>query len=123
MDKESIYLLQLLDTNCNDCIFMERDFERFNNSLYFHKNLQLTSFNRRKNKLIEQANYYKNKFYDLEKWNDLLLESDKMKFVFDKSFVSLNFGKCKKLNKKVSYMPNESMLNANCFKHRKPFII
>ena len=28
MDKESTYELQLIDANCNDCKFMERDFER-----------------------------------------------------------------------------------------------
>lgn len=26
MDKESRYLLQLIDCNCNDCIYMTRDF-------------------------------------------------------------------------------------------------
>lgn len=29
MDKESIYLLQKLDCNCNDCGFMIRDFEGY----------------------------------------------------------------------------------------------
>lgn len=28
MDKESIYLLQLIDCNCNDCIYMIRDFNK-----------------------------------------------------------------------------------------------
>lgn len=28
MDKESIYLLQKIDCNCNDCIFMTRNFEK-----------------------------------------------------------------------------------------------
>lgn len=28
MDKESIYQLQLIDCNCNDCIFMIRDLSR-----------------------------------------------------------------------------------------------
>lgn len=28
MDKESIYELQKIDSNCNDCVFMERDFEK-----------------------------------------------------------------------------------------------
>ncbi len=28
MDKESRYLLQLIDCNCNDCKFMQRDFEK-----------------------------------------------------------------------------------------------
>lgn len=28
MNKESLYLLQLIDTNCNDCLYMERDMSR-----------------------------------------------------------------------------------------------
>jgi hypothetical protein len=28
MDKQSSHLLQLIDCNCNDCIFMKRDFEQ-----------------------------------------------------------------------------------------------
>jgi hypothetical protein len=28
MDKESIYLLQLIDCNCNNCKFMVRDFAK-----------------------------------------------------------------------------------------------
>mgnify|MGYP001562752296 CR=1 FL=1 len=29
MDKESIYELQKIDCNCNNCKFMERDFEKY----------------------------------------------------------------------------------------------
>lgn len=34
MEKESIYQRQLIDCNCNDCIFMIRDFDKTN----YHKN-------------------------------------------------------------------------------------
>lgn len=30
MDKESIFELQKIDCNCNDCLFMIRDFNKFN---------------------------------------------------------------------------------------------
>ena len=30
LDKESKYLLQLIDCNCNDCKFMVRDFDKLN---------------------------------------------------------------------------------------------
>lgn len=30
MDKESIYLLHKIDCNCNDCVFMIRDTEKYN---------------------------------------------------------------------------------------------
>ena len=30
MSKESIYELQKIDCNCNDCAFMQRNFEKYN---------------------------------------------------------------------------------------------
>jgi hypothetical protein len=40
MDKESIYLLDRIDCNCNSCGFMKRDLEKFNsyNDLYKNTN-------------------------------------------------------------------------------------
>ena len=76
MDKESIYQLQLIDTNCNDCLFMKRDFESTNN----HR------------------------------------ESYKGTGLMDK----LEYGKCSKLGKAVSFIPNTcNPNNQQCFKHRR----
>lgn len=36
MDKESTYLLQLIDCNCNDCMFMVRDFEKLKKFNHLH---------------------------------------------------------------------------------------
>lgn len=45
MDKESTYLLQLIDCNCNNCKFMERDFGRYKSwdHLYTNERGQVTS--------------------------------------------------------------------------------
>jgi hypothetical protein len=60
---KSIYEMQLIDTNCNDCIFLERSNKKVNNILY---------------------------------------------------------GKCKKLNKDITFIPKHCMIeNQDCFKHRK----
>jgi hypothetical protein len=37
MDKESIYLLQKIDCNCNDCAFMERDMDKFRSFDHLYK--------------------------------------------------------------------------------------
>lgn len=36
MDKESIYLLQKIDCNCNDCIYMVRDFNKMKSFDFLH---------------------------------------------------------------------------------------
>lgn len=37
-DKESIFELQKIDCNCNDCKFMQRDFEKFKSFDKLHTN-------------------------------------------------------------------------------------
>lgn len=36
LDKESLYLLQCIDTNCNDCKNMVRDFEKMKSFDHLH---------------------------------------------------------------------------------------
>lgn len=120
MDKESIFELQKIDTNCNDCIFMQRDSEKFKQSQEFQHKMQLNYFNTCKQKMIDKANEWRYKRGDLEKWNDLSIEVDKLKFQFDKSAAMVNFGRCTKLDKDVSFVPNICQLDTQeCFKHRK----
>lgn len=120
MDKESIFELQKIDCNCNDCVFMERNSEKFNQSLELHHKWQLDYFNTRKNKLIEKAKWYKDKFYDLEMWDKLLTEAENMKFMFNKSEASINYGNCKKFEKSVYFLPNTCQLETQqCFTHRR----
>ena len=37
MDKNSLYELQLIDCNCNDCAFMVRDFEKMKSFDHLHQ--------------------------------------------------------------------------------------
>jgi len=111
---------QNIDCNCNNCVFMIRDMDKFHKSLESHKNWQYDHFATVRNKLTEKAKFTKDKFNDLLKWNDLLVQADKMKFQFDKSEVSINYGKCSFLNTEVSFIPDTLQLNTqSCFKNRK----
>ena len=120
MDKESVFELQKIDCNCNDCIFMQRDIEKFKQSQEHHLKMQSDYFQTLKNKVIEKANFWRWKKNDLEKYSDIAMEADRMKFQFDKSAAMINFGKCSKLDKEVQFIPNICQLETqNCFKHRK----
>lgn len=120
MDKESVFELQKIDCNCNDCIFMQRDIEKFKQSQEHHLKMQSDYFQTLKNKVIEKANFWRWKKNDLEKYSDIAMEADRMKFQFDKSAAIINFGTCTKLNKEVQFIPNTCQLDTQeCFKHRK----
>lgn len=120
MDKESILELQKIDCNCNDCIFMQRNLERFKESQAFQHKMQFDYFIVIRQKLIDRAKFYKNKFYDLEMWDKLLTQAEKMKFQFDGKQSNINYGDCSKFNIPVTFIPNTVQLHTQkCFKHRK----
>lgn len=101
LDKESIFLLQKLDCNCNDCGFMKRDFEEFKKWSDFHEKLQREDFDRKK-KLLQIA--------------------ENASFQFDKSSL-LSYGNCDKTGRKVSFIPNTLQLDTqDCFKHRRELV-
>lgn len=77
MDKKSIYLLQKIDCNCNDCKSMVRDLKKFH------------------------------EFNELYKGRE-------------NAGCRINYGRCEKLNKDVSFIPNVCQLDTQeCFEHRK----
>lgn len=77
MDKDSVYELQKIDCNCNDCKFMVRDFEK-------------------------------------RKQYDHLYEGQK------NASHRINYGKCNKFDKDVSFIPNHCQLETqDCFVHRR----
>jgi hypothetical protein len=111
---------QQLDANCNDCKFMVRNMERFKQSLEFHKDLQLKDFEREKKRLLDLARYHHREKGDLEVFQMLSTQADKMKFQFNKDVVKINYGSCDKLNKPVSFIPGHIQLETQqCFEHRK----
>lgn len=120
MDKESIYELQKIDCNCNDCKFMIRDTEKFKDSLEFHRKWQLDEFNKRQQRLFDKANEHRKKRGDLETWDKLTTQAEKMKFQFDKKTAFINYGNCTKFEKPVSFIPNQCQIETqDCFVHRK----
>ncbi len=123
-EKYSKQLLQEVDCNCSDCKFMIRDFDRFNESLKLHKKWQLDYFNlmvRKKRDAAWDYLFGKNgKSVDYDKYRQLLKESEKMKFQFDKSSCTINYGTCDKFKKPVSFIPNQCSIDTqDCFVHRK----
>lgn len=119
MVKNSIKLLQELDCNCNDCKNMVRDFKRFNESLELHRKWQLDYFNTIKKKLIDRAEWHKARG-DQGTCNQLISEAMSMNFQFNRNEALINYGKCCKFNKDVSFIPGVLQLDTQqCFIHRK----
>ena len=116
---DSIIELQKIDCNCNDCIFMERDVDKFKESLERHKKIQENYFNLHRGKLLKRAREWRIKG-DLLKYNTVANEADKMKFQFDKKIVLINYGRCSKKNVDVTFIPNTCQPDTQeCFSHRR----
>ena len=119
IDKESAYLRQCIDCNCNDCIFLERSKERALASKEFHKHLDQLAFDKVWDNLTQKANEARVQDNNLEKFDAILTERDKMKFQ-PQYTCGLLFGHCKKKNMDISFMPNICQLETqDCFLHRK----
>lgn len=120
MDKESLIELQSIDCNCNDCKHMVRDIPAFHRSLEFHEKMQRDLFDSEVQRMKEKAKWWRDEKGDLEKWDTLLSQAEKMKFQFDKSTATINYGSCSKLSKPVSFIPNTCQLDTQtCFEHRR----
>lgn len=112
---ESIFELQKTDCNCNDCVFMDRDFEKYKMWEKWNKDLQQKEFDKKKKFAFDNA--ISNA--DERGRTTLLILVNKMKFQFDKSCL-LQYGNCKKLGHAVSFLPGMCQPETqNCFKHRK----
>ena len=93
--------LQNLDSNCNSCKHMIRDFERYQQSLKLHEKWQRD-------------------YYEIIKKKMPPNEAAKYRFQFDRNEASIQYGTCSKLLKNVSFIPNICMPeNQECFKNRK----
>lgn len=85
-----------IDCNCNDCLNMQRDFDRYNVSLEMHRKWQ----------------------YDY--WLALQLKNNNKPFQFNRAECTINFGQCVKFNKPVSFIPQVCQLETQeCFANRK----
>ena len=118
MDKQSTYLLQLIDCNCNDCRHMVRDFDRLEQAKSQHCEWQLNLFNSTKRNLINKADDWINK-NEPDKAKQIMKQVEKMKFVFEYDS-PIAYGNCSKLNKPVTFIPNVCQIETQeCFEHRK----
>lgn len=118
MDKESIYELQRIDTNCNDCVFMNRDLEAHAHFKQKWDEYDVWFFESHKRKLKLQASDELSKG-DLEGYKRFLKMADNLKMSpAQKS--KINYGHCQQKNIKVMFLPNNcTPENSGCFKHRK----
>lgn len=118
MDKESIYELQKIDCNCNDCGYMKRDFETYNKWEQWNKELQFKEFTQKQEKAFEVAN----ECTDTKGKESLLKIAKKMKFLFNKSGC-ISYGHCEKFDKSVSFISGQCLIETQkCFMHRKDMI-
>ncbi len=104
MDKESLIALQKIDCNCNDCKFMDRNIDRYEESL--------------------KAKEWKDK-REFDKANVIEKQIAKMKFQFNRNKCMINYGVCsnydsKFWNKEVTFIPGNCQIHTQgCFKHRR----
>ena len=92
---------------------MERDFEKKKKWEEFHKKIQLAEFEVAKAQKVKEAegNIPRNEW--------LISKAKKLQFQFDKSGL-INYGYCNKLNKDVTFIPDNCQLDTQeCFKHRR----
>lgn len=119
MDKESAFLLQQIDSNCNECKFMIRNLEKHKRSLELHHKWQKDEFDMIKNKILKKAAMWRGKGEN-DKASVLEKEAGKMKFLFNKLEASINYGHCTRFNKDVSFIPNHYQIETQkCFIHRR----
>lgn len=125
MTKESIYELQKIDCNCNDCFYMTRDFDRYKKWEEFHRQLQLDEFTKKQERAIESAIYLLKEATtsdELKSADGLYRKAKAMKFQFDREGF-INYGDCSKFNKQVSFLPQTCQVETqHCFVHRKDFV-
>ncbi len=118
MDKESIYELQKIDCNCNDCVFMVRDLEKLKEAKQNNRNFYAWSYRFRRQKMWNKAQKKLDQG-DMKKYLGTL--HDRARIGLDTSYKSgLSYGKCEKFSKDVSFIANTFQFETQqCFIHRK----
>lgn len=107
--------LQNIDANCNNCKFMERDFEKYAKWEAWNRDLQLVEFVKKRDEAFRIAESCE----DPKGRRTLLALANKMMFQFDKS-ICLQYGNCSKFGKPVSFIPNTCQMHTQgCFENRR----
>lgn len=115
MDAESIYELQKIDCNCNNCNHLVRDIPKYEKWSEWKRDMFYKEFRKAKAKAIWEAR----KVLDPQSRKGMLRVAMKMKFQFDKRWL-LNYGDCAKLSKPVCFIPDTCQMDTQkCFQHRR----
>ena len=118
MDKESRIEFQKIDCNCSDCKHLERSLLKRQKSVDLHYKWQKEYFDNKRIKKLERAEFWSEN-NDIDKSRLLIKSARKMAFQFNESECAIHFGKCKKLNKNVLFIPEVCQLETQkCFQHR-----
>lgn len=119
MTKESIIELQKIDCNCNDCWFMVRDTNKFNEQKEIIGIYAFEAAERAKNKKLAAANEWAERG-EYKIAEELTKEANKIKVDNYKPLQLIQYGNCHKFNKQVSFIPNTCQLETQkCFEHRR----
>ena len=107
--------LQNIDCNCNNCVHMIRDIDKWKYWHDWHRAMELIEFDKAKAKAIAEALLIE----DEDNKRGMLRVANKMKFQFEKAFL-IGYGTCAKLNKLVNFLPNTCQLDTQlCFQNRR----
>ncbi len=127
MNTESLLLLQKLDCNCNDCVFMNRDIKLTNSWIGYRSHIQYIEFLKERRRLLKLAGeliwpsprHPKPTEATIREGKLFEYRARKMKFQFNREGV-IGYGNCAKLNKQVSFLPDTCQVDTQeCFKHRR----
>ena len=131
MAKESIYELQKIDCNCNDCKYLFRLLDKQNDILAESKVSDEEIFYIVKDR---KAKYIQSTIESITKYKDFINDSEqkiqkqknKLKLLLAKKYVyqgnksPSQYGLCLKFDKQITFIPNSCQIETqNCFVHRK----
>lgn len=131
MTKESIYELQKINCNCNDCAFLERELDKLNQVVLEDKQSQQELFDLSKARKIRQvesdienlqkhSGLIKNAQDKIERKKVYLAELKKLKHGYQGQKTPIQYGLCIKHLKEISFIPNICQVETQtCFVHRK----
>lgn len=131
MTKESIYELQRIDCNCNDCKHLFRLFDKQNNVLAADKISDEELFylvrERKANNIQEAIDSLTKHIYIIQDApRKIEKQKNKLKILLSEKYgyqgqkTPIQYGVCLELRKEITFIPNICQLDTQkCFVHRK----
>lgn len=122
-DKYSLYLLQCVDCNCNDCRWMVRDLDKYRAAQELRKGIMTDHFHtlnqKEKETALEKVKAGKT---DIDTFNRTIREIDSRQYVHSTPNPQINYGRCTHPDygpKDVNFLPTTfSGDTRHCFEHR-----